>query len=40
MQIPLLEISHDSILGASMCFNADNLPNTHGDKLKDRTKKM
>ncbi len=24
MQIPLLEISHDSILGASMCFNADN----------------
>ncbi len=24
MQIPLLEISHDNILGASMCFNVDN----------------
>jgi hypothetical protein len=24
MQIPLLEISHDNFLGASMCFNAPN----------------
>jgi hypothetical protein len=24
MQIPLLEIFHDNILGVSMCFNVDN----------------
>jgi hypothetical protein len=37
MQISLLEIFHDSILGASMLIIN---PNTHGSKFKDRTKKV
>jgi len=32
-------LSIDSILGVSMCFNVDNHPNVHGNKLKDRKKR-